>query len=92
MGHPRPSPAPRALAVGAVGFLVPVLACTGLAVLPSALVRPTISTTAAPAAQAARIWRFTIAPAPTSRPRSGWSSSSTFNAGAFSHLASTTFC
>ena len=42
----RPAPAPRALAVGAVGFLVPVLACTGLAVLPSALVRPAISTTA----------------------------------------------
>ena len=43
---PRAVPAPRALAVGAVGFLVPVLACTGLAVLPSALVRPAISTTA----------------------------------------------
>ena len=43
---PRAVPAPRALAVGAVGFLVPVLACTGLAVLPSALVRPEISTTA----------------------------------------------
>ena len=42
----RPAPAPRVLAVGAVGFLVPVLACTGLAVLPSALVRPAISTTA----------------------------------------------
>ena len=42
----RPAPAPRALAVGAVGFLVPVLACTALAVLPSALVRPAISTTA----------------------------------------------
>ena len=39
-------PAPRALAVGAVGFLVPLLACAGLAVLPSALVRPAISTTA----------------------------------------------
>ena len=51
----RPAPAPRALAVGAVGFLVPVLACTGLAVLPSALVRPEISTTApAPAAIPAR--------------------------------------
>ena len=51
----RPAPAPRALAVGAVGFLVPVLACTGLAVLPSALVRPAISTTApAPAAIPAR--------------------------------------
>ena len=47
----RPAPAPRALAVGVVGFLVPVLACTGLAVLPSALVHPAISTTApAPAA------------------------------------------
>ena len=42
----RPAPAPRVLAVGAVGFLVPVLACTGLAVLPSVLVRPAISTTA----------------------------------------------
>ena len=42
----RPAPAPRVLAVGAVGFLVPVLACTALAVLPSALVRPAISTTA----------------------------------------------
>ena len=42
----RPAPAPRVLAVGAVGFLVPLLACTGLAVLPSALVRPEISTTA----------------------------------------------
>ena len=43
------------MAVGAVGFLVPVLACTGLAVLPSALVRPEISTTApAPAAIPAR--------------------------------------
>ena len=42
----RRLPAPRALAVGAVGFLVPVLACTALAVLPSALVRPAISTTA----------------------------------------------
>ena len=42
----RAIPAPRVLAVGAVGFLVPVLACTGLAVLPSALVRPAISTTA----------------------------------------------
>ena len=52
---PRAVPAPRALAVGAVGFLVPVLACTGLAVLPSALVRPAISTTApAPAAIPAR--------------------------------------
>ena len=52
---PRAVPAPRALAVGAVGFLVPVLACTGLAVLPSALVRPEISTTApAPAAIPAR--------------------------------------
>ena len=51
----RAIPAPRALAVGAVGFLVPVLACTGLAVLPSALVRPAISTTApAPAAIPAR--------------------------------------
>ena len=51
----RAVPAPRALAVGAVGFLVPVLACTGLAVLPSALVRPEISTTApAPAAIPAR--------------------------------------
>ena len=51
----RPAPAPRVLAVGAVGFLVPVLACTGLAVLPSALVRPAISTTApAPAAIPAR--------------------------------------
>ena len=42
----RPAPAPRVLAVGAVGFLVPLLACTALAVLPSALVRPAISTTA----------------------------------------------
>ena len=42
----RAIPAPRALAAGVVGFLVPVLACTGLAVLPSALVRPAISTTA----------------------------------------------
>ena len=51
----RPAPAPRVLAVGAVGFLVPVLACTGLAVLPSALVHPEISTTApAPAAIPAR--------------------------------------
>ena len=51
----RPAPAPRVLAVGAVGFLVPVLACTGLAVLPSALVRPAISTTApVPAAIPAR--------------------------------------
>ena len=51
----RRLPAPRALAVGAVGFLVPVLACTALAVLPSALVRPAISTTApAPAAIPAR--------------------------------------
>ena len=51
----RPAPAPRVLAVGAVGFLVPLLACTGLAVLPSALVRPEISTTApAPAAIPAR--------------------------------------
>ncbi len=51
----RPAPAPRVLAVGAVGFLVPVLACTGLAVLPSALVRPEISTTApVPAAIPAR--------------------------------------
>ena len=51
----RPAPAPRVLAVGAVGFLVPVLACTGLAVLPSTLVRPEISTTApAPAAIPAR--------------------------------------
>ena len=51
----RPAPAPRALAAGAVGFLVPVLACTGLAVLPSALVHPEISTTApAPAAIPAR--------------------------------------
>ena len=52
---PRAVPAPRVLAVGAVGFLVPLLACTGLAVLPSALVRPEISTTApAPAAIPAR--------------------------------------
>ena len=43
---PRAVPAPRVLAVGAVGFLVPLLACTALAVLPSALVRPAISTTA----------------------------------------------
>ena len=51
----RPAPAPRVLAVGAVGFLVPLLACTGLAVLPSALVRPEISTTApVPAAIPAR--------------------------------------
>ena len=51
----RPAPAPRVLAVGAVGFLVPVLACTALAVLPSALVHPEISTTApAPAAIPAR--------------------------------------
>ena len=51
----RPAPAPRVLAAGAVGFLVPVLACTGLAVLPSALVRPAISTTApAPAEIPAR--------------------------------------
>ena len=51
----RPAPAPRVLAVGAVGFLVPLLACTALAVLPSALVRPAISTTApAPAAIPAR--------------------------------------
>ena len=51
----RPAPAPRVLAIGAVGFLVPLLACTGLAVLPSALVRPEISTTApAPAAIPAR--------------------------------------
>ena len=51
----RPAPAPRVLAAGAVGFLVPVLACTGLAVLPSALVRPEISTTApVPAAIPAR--------------------------------------
>ena len=51
----RAIPAPRALAVGAVGFLVPVLACTGLAVLPSVLVRPAISTTApAPATIPAR--------------------------------------
>ncbi len=51
----RAVPAPRALAVGAVGFLVPVLVCTGLAVLPSALVHPAISTTApAPAAIPAR--------------------------------------
>ena len=42
----RAVPAPRVLAVGAAGFLVPVLACAGLAVLPSALVRPAISTTA----------------------------------------------
>ena len=42
----RAVPAPRALVAGVVGFLVPVLACTGLAVLPSALVRPAISTTA----------------------------------------------
>ena len=47
--------APRALAAGAVGFLVPLLACTALAVLPSALVRPAISTTApAPAEIPAR--------------------------------------
>ena len=47
--------APRALAAGAVGFLVPLLACTALAVLPSALVRPEISTTApAPAEIPAR--------------------------------------
>ena len=52
---PRAVPAPRALAAGAVGFLVPLLACTGLAVLPSALVRPEISTTApVPAAIPAR--------------------------------------
>ena len=51
----RAVPAPRVLAVGAVGFLVPVLACTGLTVLPSALVRPAISTTApAPATIPAR--------------------------------------
>ena len=51
----RAVPAPRVLAVGAVGFLVPVLVCTGLAVLPSALVHPAISTTApAPAAIPAR--------------------------------------
>ena len=51
----RPAPAPRVLAVGAAGFLVPVLACTALAVLPSALVHPEISTTApAPAAIPAR--------------------------------------
>ena len=51
----RPAPAPRALAVGVVGFLVPVLACTALAVLPSVLVRPEISTTApVPAAIPAR--------------------------------------
>ena len=51
----RPAPAPRVLAVGAVGFLVPLLACTALAVLPSALVRPAISTTApAPAEIPAR--------------------------------------
>ena len=51
----RAVPAPRALAVGAVGFLVPVLVCTGLAVLPSTLVHPAISTTApAPAAIPAR--------------------------------------
>ena len=51
----RAVPAPRALAVGAVGFLVPVLACAGLAVLPSVLVRSEISTTApAPAAIPAR--------------------------------------
>ncbi|ALD00172.1 hypothetical protein AM609_13340 [Actinomyces sp. oral taxon 414] len=51
----RAAPAPRALAVGAVGFLVPVLVCTGLAVLPSTLVHPAISTTApAPAAIPAR--------------------------------------
>ena len=51
----RPAPAPRVLAVGAVGFLVPVLVCTGLAVLPSTLVHPAISTTApAPAAIPAR--------------------------------------
>ena len=42
----RAVPAPRVLAVGAAGFLVPLLACAGLAVLPSALVRPAISTTA----------------------------------------------
>ena len=51
----RAVPAPRALVAGVVGFLVPVLACTGLAVLPSALVHPAISTTApAPAAIPAR--------------------------------------
>ena len=51
----RPAPAPRALAVGVVGVLVPVLACTALAVLPSVLVRPEISTTApVPAAIPAR--------------------------------------
>ena len=51
----RAVPAPRVLAVGAAGFLVPLLACAGLAVLPSALVRPAISTTApAPAAIPAR--------------------------------------
>ena len=42
----RAVPAPRVLAVGAAGFLVPLLACAGLAVLPSALVCPAISTTA----------------------------------------------
>ena len=52
---PRAVPAPRALAAGAAGFLVPLLACTGLAVLPSALVRPEISTTVpVPAAIPAR--------------------------------------
>ena len=52
---PRAVPAPRALATGAAGFLVPLLACTGLAVLPSALVRPEISTTVpVPAAIPAR--------------------------------------
>ena len=51
----RAVPAPRALAVGVVGFLVPLLACAGLAVLPSALVCPAISTTApAPAKIPAR--------------------------------------
>ena len=51
----RAVPAPRVLAVGAAGFLVPLLACAGLAVLPSALVCPAISTTApAPAKIPAR--------------------------------------
>ena len=51
----RAVPAPRALAASAAGFLVPLLACTGLAVLPSALVRPEISTTVpVPAAIPAR--------------------------------------
>ena len=52
---PRAVPAPRALAARAAGIHVPLLACTGRAVLPSALVRPEISTTApVPAAIPAR--------------------------------------